>query len=193
VIVVIPIGTTTLANSHAFIVLIGPANLPTPRVTNNAATHATTFASHSSLSILTEVPTTPVRPPQSLGDVPDVDYDMPWLTPTDEEAPPLYPEWTTPPFGPEIIVRDGRERLFDLLAIARNADAMGRLAENGDDSEGPRFAPLTEPIPTDLTVRDATPALDPVLASVVVVVGGALALRPDRPGGRRRWSIRPGR
>ena len=80
---------------------------------------------------------------------------------------------------------------LDLLAIGRRAEALGRVADAAELPSQPRCAPGTEPIPTDLSVRDRPPALDPVLAGAVVVVSGTLALQANRSGRRRRWSLRP--
>jgi hypothetical protein len=93
----------------------------------------------------------------------------------------------------EFIARDEAANALDVLAIARNARQMGRIADGGAIEAVPRVAAPTEPILTDLTVRDKVPTLDPILAGAVVVVGGTLALRPDRSGGRRRLSIQSGR
>jgi hypothetical protein len=150
-------------------------------------------SSSSNISILTDLPTTPVRPPQPLDVRATIESAIPPLWSSDEEGPFPPLDWIIPALGVDFIARDEAANALDILAIARNARRMGRIADGGAIEVVPRVAAPTEPILTDLTVRDKAPTFDPILAGAVVVVVGTLTLRPDRSGGRRRLSIRPGR
>jgi hypothetical protein len=96
-------------------------------------------------------------------------------------------EWVTPALGIDIGNRDAAADGFNLMAIARHAAALGRVPGRvAGEAADAALALLERPLATDLTVRATSPELDPILAGVVVTLGGTLAFKPDHIGGRRR-------
>jgi hypothetical protein len=174
--------------------------LSQPFATSNPAPVTTTNASGTgaggpAVSVLTATPTTAARVvPQPLVAPPTLNREGELSLPGEEESvDPL--DWTIPALGLEYVARQPAATDLDLLEIARQAEALGRVAYLGDGAEGPALAPRAVPILTDLTVRDPAPTVDPLLTGVVVAVAGSLALRPDRSDSRRQRLplFRPGR
>jgi hypothetical protein len=109
-----------------------------------------------------------------------------------EELEPLRPiEWDTPALGWELAARDAAIQHLDLLAIARNVAAMGRISVVGASDASGTVAPDDRTVPGDLNQREAAVSVDPVLAGVVVTVAGTLALRPEGSNESRRRRLPP--
>jgi hypothetical protein len=141
------------------------------------------------VTVLTAAPTTTVRVPQPLDARPFFDRDQ--LLRLPEEIDPFAPLDYKPPVPPWEFVR-GRDLLegLDLMAIAQQAAALGRVANLGGGGAAAPLAPPPVVVPTDLNQHDRGTALDPALAGVVVVVGGALAVKTSRSDARRRGWLR---
>jgi hypothetical protein len=123
---------------------------------------------------------------------PTHDSETSMLPPVEDETTSP-PDLITPALGWEYVARNGRAQALDLLAIARRAEALGRAdAVDRALAEGLGLAPPPEVLPNDLSAREVTPPLDPILAGLVITLAGTLALRPDRPDTRRLSSIPDG-
>jgi hypothetical protein len=197
-VVVVTLSPVASVRTSAAIVLLSPITPSSLPGTGNAAVaHGSTSAVDPGIvggSVLGASSSTPGRPAQPLFASPAFDRIAPLRL--HEEQEPLVPiEWEMPALGWDWDVASLGDpgMLLDLAAIARRAAELGRVPDLGGSVDAvPAADGPGEPLPmaTDLNggPRAATPPpVDPVLAGVVVTVGGALALKVDRPfGGRRR-------
>jgi hypothetical protein len=177
-------------SSSAIVVVFAPLN---PAALSSTATPAplhTALATAGEsgvpgVTVLTATTSINVRPPQSLDARPAFDRDQ--LLRLPEEIDPFAPLDYRPPVAPGEFVR--HHDLFqglDLIAIMRQAVALGRVAEQGGGGGAAPFAPPAVVVPTDLNQHDRAAPLDPALAAAVVVVGGVLAVKVSSSDARRR-------
>jgi hypothetical protein len=184
---VVSLSPSGAVSSSAIVVVFAPLN---PSALSTAATPApvhTSIATAESglpgVTVLTATTSTAVRPPQTLDARPAFDRDL--LLRLRDEENPFAPLDYKPPVAPwEFVGRDDLLEGLDLLAIAQQVQALGRVADQGDGGAQAPLAPPPAVPPTDMNQREQT-SLDPALAGVVVVVGGALAVHVNRSGTRR--------
>jgi hypothetical protein len=154
-----------------------------------AATHAavSSGAESGAAASTSLVPTSnaPVLPPQPLYRAPASDRGP--AAPRFFEPEPVHlPDLDTPVLGWELVSRGAPARGLDLIAIANQAAALGRVADQGDAGARPPLAPPPAAVPDDMNRRDQSGPLDPALAGVVVTVTGALAVQVNRADARAR-------
>jgi hypothetical protein len=185
---VVSLSPSGALSTSAIVVVFAPFN---PLALSTAATPApvhTSIATAESglpgVTVLTATTSTAVRPPQPLDARPAFDRDL--LLRLRDEEDPFAPLDYKPPVPPwEFVGRDGLFEGLDLLAIAQQAQALGRVADQGRGGAPAPLAPPPAVPPTDLNQHEQR-SLDPALAGVVVAVGGALAVQVNRSGARRR-------
>jgi subtilase family serine protease len=145
-------------------------------------------------SSLVATTASPVLPPQSLSRAPG--FDRGSAPRFYQEQPRLVPlDFTTPALGWDFVSRSVPVQPLDLMAIAQQAAALGRVAVPGQAGEAAAIAPAVAPVPVEQQAPESTPAFDPVLAGAVITLTGALTLHTARANGRgRRWpTFWPGR
>jgi subtilase family serine protease len=187
VIVIVP-PSASAVGAGAIVLSNSPTNQsPLSTASSSAIGHTATGGLSSSVTVLSAAPASFIRPPQPLDSRSAFNFDA-WLRLHDEdkpfESPGLSPLDSA---GLFIAHRETAIRL-DLLAIARTAEMLGRIAD-----ASPVLAPLGEPSAREATASDseAIPPMDPVLTGLMVSVAGAgtMALHnKDRSDRRRRRS-----
>jgi subtilase family serine protease len=188
VILVVP-PATTVAGTPAIVASNSPTSLsPFSTANNSAIGHTTTGASSTSVTVLSAVPTTSVRPPQPLDSRRAFDFDA-WLRLHDEEKPFESPGLSPLDSAGFFIARREAAIGLDLLAIARNAAMLGRVVDAVGAAGLVRdLDPLVKPVRAEATGPDSTPPLDRALTGLVVSLAGAgtMALHNKGRSERRR-------
>jgi hypothetical protein len=196
---VVSLSPSGAVSVSAIVVVFAPINPSALSTTATPAPVHTAIATGAEsgvpgVTVLTATTSTAVRVPQPLDARPAFDRDLLLRLRDDED--PFAPLDYKPPVPPwEFVGRDDLLDGLDLLAIAQHAMALGRVADQGDAGAPAPLAPPPAVVPTDLNQRDATAAVDPAMAGVVVAVGGVLAVKVSRSDARRRpwFALRPGR
>jgi hypothetical protein len=186
---IVSLTPTGAVSSSAIVVVFAPFNPAALATTASPAVHSTAGIGVESglpgVTVLTAAPSTAIRPPQPLDVHPAFDRDL-LLRLHDEDDPFAPLDYKSPAGDWDLVARGRVLDVLDLLAIAQQALALGRVAARDEPGAAPTVSPAATRLSTDLNQRAASPPFDPALAAIVVAVSGSLAVKTGRSTAKRR-------